>query len=75
MPVERVNGYLEFKGLGITPSLGTESACIEQSVSDINIRNWSGVFGFPSFRFFENSLNFLFNLAQLIPELLRSLVG
>ena len=59
MPVERINKFLEFRDLGLTPSLGIETNQIEECIKEVQMRNIQGVFGNPCFGFYEKDLDFL----------------
>lgn len=62
MPIARVRKFLETADLGITHSLGIESAQLDACISEINQRGICGVFGCPVFGFNENNLDFLSQL-------------
>ena len=65
MPIQRVGKFLEFEDLGITPSLGIESAQLKRCVARIRRRNIRGAFGCPIFGFNEENLDFLGQLPAL----------
>jgi hypothetical protein len=59
MPIERIGRYLEVADLGITPSIGIETAILDDCIEEICQRNIRGVFGFPPFGFKQDNLDFL----------------
>jgi hypothetical protein len=66
MSVERVGTFLEYREIGITPSLGLESALLRQCVEEVQRRGWRGVFGNPYFGFDEDNLDVLHQLPDLL---------
>lgn len=65
MAIKRVGKFLEFKELGITPSIGIESPVLNECVTEAVTRRFEGVFGSSNFQFNEESLDFLCKLPQL----------
>lgn len=59
MPIERIGNYFETADLGITHSLGIETAQLEGCIREIQDRKILGVFGCPVFGFKQEDLDFL----------------
>lgn len=59
MPIARIGNHLETADLGITHSLGIETAQMESCIREIQDRKILGVFGCPVFGFKQEDLDFL----------------
>lgn len=65
MPIARVGQFFEAADLGITASLGIESAQLSECIAEINRRQIRGVFGSPAFGFAERELAWLIPLREI----------
>lgn len=65
MPVTRTGQFLETSDLGITHSLGIESAQPADCIAEIEQRHIQGIFANPEFGFEESNLDFLTQLPQI----------
>ena len=66
MPIEREGGFLWTHDLGLTPSIGIESARLDECVTEAHARRAGGVFGHPSFGFAQEDLDFLARMPWLV---------
>lgn len=66
MPVKQEGDFLEFKELGIAPSLGLESRQLQECIEEVKRRGWLGVFGNPDFGFKEDHLDWMMQMPDLI---------
>lgn len=65
MPIQREGEFLWTHDLGISSSLGIESARLDVCVAEAARRRVGGVFGHPTFGFAQDDLDFLARLPRL----------
>jgi hypothetical protein len=66
VPIQREGEFLRTHDLGITSSIGIESARLDACVAEIAARAIRGVFGHPSFGFTQTDLNFLADVPEVV---------
>lgn len=66
MPIKRENGFLVTRDIGVTPSLGIETARLALCLERVKSKKLSGVFGSPCFGFAQDNLDFLAQIPKVI---------